>query len=80
MELKTPASFGGHPLQPNNTTQGKTMTKEQLYMKGYEEARWPATSDNKEYLRGRKDYHNEDHFEYIELSREIHISMGKYEN
>ena len=56
------------------------MTKEQLYMKGYEEARWPATSDNKEYLRGRKDYHNEDHFEYIELSREIHISMGKYAN
>ena len=54
------------------------MTKEELYMKGYEEASWPPTSDDKEYLRGRKDYHNEDHFEYIELSREIHISMGKY--
>ena len=55
-----------------------TMTKQELYMKGYEESNWPPTTDNKEYLRGRKDYHDEQHFEYIELSREIHISMGKY--
>lgn len=54
------------------------MTNEEQYMKGYEEASWPATSDNKEYLRGRSDYHNEEHYEYIELSREIHNYAGKY--
>lgn len=54
------------------------MTKEELYMKGYEEALWPPTSDSKDYLRGREDYRNENHHEYIELSREIHEYCGKY--
>ena len=55
------------------------MTNEELYMSGYEDGHLEQPrSENSEYLRGFNDYRKEEHYEYIELSREIHRDLGKY--
>ena len=55
------------------------MSPEEQYMNGYEDASAgrDARGQDPEYLRGYDDFFEEDHGEYIELSREYHDYAGK---
>ncbi len=66
------------------------MTLIDYYMAGYEQASKGGSPDaivfktymsdrqEKEYMRGYQDCQNESHSEYIEVSRELHESIGKW--
>ena len=57
----------------------RQVSPEEQYMDGYEDASAgrDARRQDPEYLRGYDDFLEEDHGEYIELSREYHDYAGK---